>query len=380
MKEWMRRRYLEGLWEFISAAPPSSTPRRSASTSRSRSAPPPILNGHTEGLDPPTTSTTAPVRRSSGRTDPLRIKPSHGPLTVWKRPVRDTDRQRDDRRPQGAPLRALHRRQLRARTRLLGDPGDRRERVRAGRRVAGQAGDRTRRRGGVPARPSLQRRHDRDGADRRLGARRRAGAEVATATRASTRGASSTGSARSGRTAPASTPPADAEPRASKPSKPRCASASSGSTRLRAINEMGTFVYSDKEKAEAQPGCNDDLVMALAIGVKVAADMPRKIVTRARSSGSRRPWQRPDGDLTGKDVRFASVSQMLPQGPPLVSHQGQARSHRACSPLSVRRRGHPPPGGPQVSARPRRPPTTSGQGPPRPAADAPDRASSRCPA
>lgn len=46
---------------------------------------------------------------------------------------------------------------------------------------------------------------------------------------------------------------------------------------LRAINEMGTFVYSDKEKPEAQPGCNDDLVLALAIGVKVAADLPRQL-------------------------------------------------------------------------------------------------------
>jgi hypothetical protein len=45
---------------------------------------------------------------------------------------------------------------------------------------------------------------------------------------------------------------------------------------LRSVNEMGTFVYSDREKAEAQPGCNDDLVMALAIGVKVASDLPRE--------------------------------------------------------------------------------------------------------
>ena len=40
----------------------------------------------------------------------------------------------------------------------------------------------------------------------------------------------------------------------------------------RAINEMGTFVYSDMEKAEAQPGCNDDLVMSLAIGVYITCD------------------------------------------------------------------------------------------------------------
>lgn len=46
---------------------------------------------------------------------------------------------------------------------------------------------------------------------------------------------------------------------------------------LRALNELGTFVYSEREKPEAQPGCNDDLVMALAIGVKVASDLPRQL-------------------------------------------------------------------------------------------------------
>jgi hypothetical protein len=47
---------------------------------------------------------------------------------------------------------------------------------------------------------------------------------------------------------------------------------------MRALNEMGTFVYSDKEKAEAQPGCNDDLVLSLAIGVYVVASMPRQLI------------------------------------------------------------------------------------------------------
>jgi hypothetical protein len=46
---------------------------------------------------------------------------------------------------------------------------------------------------------------------------------------------------------------------------------------LRTLGEMGTFVYSDREKPEAQPGQNDDCVMALAIGVKVAADLPRQL-------------------------------------------------------------------------------------------------------
>lgn len=46
---------------------------------------------------------------------------------------------------------------------------------------------------------------------------------------------------------------------------------------LRTVRELGTFVYSEREKPEAQPGCNDDLVMSLAIGVKVAGDMPRQL-------------------------------------------------------------------------------------------------------
>jgi hypothetical protein len=45
----------------------------------------------------------------------------------------------------------------------------------------------------------------------------------------------------------------------------------------RAIQEMGTFVYSDDEKAEAQPGCNDDMVMSLAIGIYVTSQLPRQI-------------------------------------------------------------------------------------------------------
>jgi len=47
---------------------------------------------------------------------------------------------------------------------------------------------------------------------------------------------------------------------------------------LRAVNELGTFVWSDKDRAEAQPGCHDDLVLALAIGVHVASSFPREIV------------------------------------------------------------------------------------------------------
>lgn len=47
---------------------------------------------------------------------------------------------------------------------------------------------------------------------------------------------------------------------------------------LRTVAELGTFVYSDREKPEAQQGCNDDLVMALAIGVHVASSLPRQLI------------------------------------------------------------------------------------------------------
>jgi hypothetical protein len=47
---------------------------------------------------------------------------------------------------------------------------------------------------------------------------------------------------------------------------------------LATVNELATFVRGDSGKPEAQPGCNDDLVMALAIAVTVAADTPRQLV------------------------------------------------------------------------------------------------------
>jgi hypothetical protein len=44
------------------------------------------------------------------------------------------------------------------------------------------------------------------------------------------------------------------------------------------VNELATFVRNEVGKPEAQPGCNDDLVMSLAIAVTVAADMPRTLI------------------------------------------------------------------------------------------------------
>jgi len=46
---------------------------------------------------------------------------------------------------------------------------------------------------------------------------------------------------------------------------------------LRLVNELGTFVYSERDRPEAQPGCNDDLVLALAIGIHVMTGLPRQL-------------------------------------------------------------------------------------------------------
>jgi hypothetical protein len=44
---------------------------------------------------------------------------------------------------------------------------------------------------------------------------------------------------------------------------------------LRLVSELGTFVRDDRGRPAAQPGCNDDLVMSFAIAVAVAVSMPR---------------------------------------------------------------------------------------------------------
>jgi hypothetical protein len=46
---------------------------------------------------------------------------------------------------------------------------------------------------------------------------------------------------------------------------------------VRSINELATFVYGKNNKPQAQDGCNDDLVIALAIAVTVAVDRPRQV-------------------------------------------------------------------------------------------------------
>lgn len=46
---------------------------------------------------------------------------------------------------------------------------------------------------------------------------------------------------------------------------------------MKTVNELATFVYGANDKPEAQQGCNDDLVVALAIAVTVTVDRPRQV-------------------------------------------------------------------------------------------------------
>ncbi len=46
---------------------------------------------------------------------------------------------------------------------------------------------------------------------------------------------------------------------------------------LRLVAELGTFVRDEKGRPAAQPGCHDDLVIAIAIAVTVATEQPRSL-------------------------------------------------------------------------------------------------------
>jgi hypothetical protein len=70
-----------------------------------------------------------------------------------------------------------------------------------------------------------------------------------------------------------------------------------GLNSYKAVGEMATFVYQEKErgytKPEAQPGCNDDLVMSLAIAVTIALSLPRELRKRKRTAPKPAyPWLR----------------------------------------------------------------------------------------
>lgn len=46
---------------------------------------------------------------------------------------------------------------------------------------------------------------------------------------------------------------------------------------LRLMQELGSFVWTERGKAEAQPGAHDDLVMAMALAVYVAGTLPKEL-------------------------------------------------------------------------------------------------------
>src|SRR5215471_308943 len=275
MKEWMRRRYLEGLWEFISGASFFDTDALRFYQQIAEKTPP-LFNGHTEG------SISDDVNLRIGKTkdpstDPIKIKPGDGPLSVWKRPHRkkvdpETGKVVDGHRyvlaidassGRGRDFSAIQvidvnefeqvaEWQGKQETKLVAM-----EAYRLG-RLYNDAMIVTELTGGwglavaqvlkTYRYPRLYTRRvidrlsqkwtDRTGFDTTQRMRNLVLEALETALRERELGLYS----------------------------------------LRAITEMGTFVYSDKEKAEAQEGCNDDLVMALAIGVKVAADLPRTTV------------------------------------------------------------------------------------------------------
>src|SRR5262245_13847109 len=275
MKEWMRRRYLEGLWEFISGASFFDTEAlRFYQQLAERTTP--LMSGHTEG------SISDDVNYRTGRSrergdDPLRIKRSAGPLSVWKRPVRDSvDNETslpikghryvlsiDSSSGRGRDYSAIQIIDVNEFEQVAEWQGKQetglvaQEAYRLG-RLYNDAMIVTELTGGWGLAveqvlksyryPRLYTRRvidrlsqkwtDRTGFDTTQRMRNLVLEALETALRERELGLYS----------------------------------------LRCVNELGTFVYSDKEKAEAQPGCNDDLVMALAIGVKVAADLPRKQV------------------------------------------------------------------------------------------------------
>jgi hypothetical protein len=275
MKEWMRRRYLEGLWEFISGASFFDTDALRFYQQIAEKTTP-LLSGHTEGSI--TDDVNYRIGKTKQRDDLIRIKSSNGPLTVWKRPVRDkldpetnekisghryvlsidssSGRGRDYSAIQVIDVNEFEQVaewQGKQETGLVAV-----EAYRLG-RLYNDALIVTELTGGWGLAveqvlksyryPKLytkrvidrlsQKWTDRTGFDTTQRMRNLVLEALETALRERELGLYS----------------------------------------LRAINEMGTFVYSDKEKAEAQPGCNDDLVMALAIGVKVAADLPRTVIT-----------------------------------------------------------------------------------------------------
>ena len=273
MKEWMRRRYLEGLWEFISGNAFFDVDALQHYEKMAREAVP-ILNGQTAGDIPQDIAfrTKQTMRKPA---DPLRIKGGSGPLSVWKSPVREHTDEQGKRQPahryvvaidsssgRGEDYSAIQvidvdsfeqvaEWQGKMETGLVADEAYRIGRLYNNAVVVpeitggwGLAVDQVLKRHRYPrlyTRKVIDRLSqkwtDRTGWDTTVRTRMLILESLETALR-------------------------EREIKIYS---------------LRLINEMGTFVYSERDKPEAQPGCNDDLVMSMAIGVHIASGMPRQI-------------------------------------------------------------------------------------------------------
>ena len=273
MKEWMRRRYLEGLWEFISGKCFFDTDALREYELRARDTPV-LFNGVTAG------DIDADVNHRTGRgpkpeSDKIRVTKGSGPLSVWKTPIRAHTDAQDKLQPahryvlsidassgRGSDWSAIEvidvdsfeqvaEMHLMLETGLVAEEAYRLGRIYNDALVVPELS------GGwglaveqVLKRMRYPRMYTRKTMDR-LSQKYtdRTGWDTTTRTRMVVIEALETA----------------------------IREREFGLYSLRAINEMGTFVYSEDEKAEAQPGCNDDLVMSLAIGIFVSSQLPRQL-------------------------------------------------------------------------------------------------------
>ena len=273
MKEWMRRRYLDGLWEFISGNAFFDVDALQHYEQMARESVP-ILNGHTAGSIPDDIAyrTKQTIERPK---DALRIAGGSGPLTVWKSPVRERIDDQGDRQPAHRYVVAIDSSsgrgddysaiqvidvdafeqvaewQGKMETGLVADEAYRIGRLYNNAMLVpevtggwGLAVDQVLKRYRYPRLYTRrvidrlsQKWTDRTGFETQIRTRMMILETLETVLRE----------------------------REFKLYSLRC------------VNEMGTFVYSERDKPEAQPGCNDDLVLALAIGVHVAVGMPRQL-------------------------------------------------------------------------------------------------------
>jgi len=274
MKEWMRRRYLEGLWEFISGNSFFDTDALRFYQQLAEKSPP-LFNGYTRGdiADDVAYRLKKTTKKSD---DPIKIETTGGPLSVWKRPVRDDLDPETGREVKGhryvlsvdassgrgddysaiqvldiETFEQVAEWQGKQETGLVAEQAYRIGRLYNDAMIVceltggwGMAIDQVLKRYAYPRLYTRrvidrlsQKWTDRTGFDTTVKMRSVILEALASALRERELGLYS----------------------------------------LRAVSELGTFVWSDKDKAEAQPGCNDDLVMSLAIGVHVATTQPREV-------------------------------------------------------------------------------------------------------